>query len=78
MGDPLEAGTTMGTLVSEEAAKGVEQEIAHTVAQGAKLIYGGERKGAAIKPAVLVDVTKEMDIARDMEVFGPVYPIIGF
>lgn len=78
MGDPLEAGTTMGTLVSEEAAKGVEQEITHTVAQGAKLIYGGERKGAAIKPAVLVDVTKEMDIARDMEVFGPVYPIIGF
>ncbi len=78
MGDPLEAGTTMGTLVSEEAAKGVEQEITHTVAQGTKLIYGGERKGAAIKPAVLVDVTKEMDIARDMEVFGPVYPIIGF
>ena len=25
-----------------------------------------------------MDVTKEMDIARDMEVFGPVYPIIGF
>ncbi|MGI6036463.1 MAG: aldehyde dehydrogenase family protein [Limnochordia bacterium] len=25
-----------------------------------------------------VDVTLEMDIAKDMEVFGPVLPIIGF
>lgn len=78
MGDPLDPKTTMGTLVSEEAAIGVEEQIAHTIEQGARLIYGGERKGAAIKPAVLADVTKEMDIARDMEVFGPVYPIIGF
>lgn len=78
MGDPLDPKTTMGTLVSEAAALGVEKEIAHTVEQGAKLIYGGIRNGAAMKPAVLTDVTKEMDIARNMEVFGPVYPIIGF
>ncbi len=77
-GDPLDPKTTIGTLVSEEAAIGVEKEIAHTIEQGAKLIYGGKRNGAYMQPAVLVDVTKDMDIARNMEVFGPVYPIIGF
>lgn len=25
-----------------------------------------------------MDVTPEMDIAKDMEVFGPVWPVIGF
>ena len=29
-------------------------------------------------PIVLTDVTPEMDIALDLEVFGPVFPIIGF
>lgn len=29
-------------------------------------------------PTVLCDVTKEMDVAKDMEIFGPVWPIIGF
>ena len=27
---------------------------------------------------MLVDVTPDMDIAKDMEIFGPVLPIIGF
>ena len=78
MGDPTDPHTTLGTVISESAAKKIEQQIALTVRQGAHLIYGGERKGAFIKPAVLMDVTKDMDIARDMEIFGPVYPIIGF
>ena len=25
-----------------------------------------------------MDVTKDMDVAKDMEIFGPVFPIIGF
>ena len=38
---------------------------------------GGKRQGAYIQPTVL-EVTPEMDIARDLEVFGPVFPILGF
>lgn len=78
MGDPMDPATTMGTLISEEAAKGVEAEIQKTLDQGATLYYGGKRDGAFMQPTVLMDVTKDMDIATDMEVFGPVYPIIGF
>jgi succinate-semialdehyde dehydrogenase/glutarate-semialdehyde dehydrogenase len=78
LGDPMDPETTMGPLISEVAAKGVEAEVNSTVEQGAKVAFGGTRSGAFYEPTVLVDVTPEMDIARDVEVFGPVWPIIGF
>ena len=49
-----------------------------TIDQGARLVYGGHRKGAFFEPTVLDNVTVDMDIARDMEVFGPLFPIIEF
>ena len=78
LGDPMDPETTMGPLISEAAAKGVEEEVNSTVEQGAKVAFGGTRNGAFYEPTVLVDVTPEMDIARDVGVFGPVWPIIGF
>ncbi|MCC8180365.1 MAG: aldehyde dehydrogenase family protein [Planctomycetes bacterium] len=77
-GDLMDLSTDFGTLISERAAKEVESQVNLTIKQGAKLVYGGKRKGAYYDPTVLVDVTKDMDIARDMEVFGPLFPIIGF
>lgn len=77
-GDLLDMNTDFGCLISEEAAKKVEDQIYMTVEQGARVVYGGKRKGAFFEPTVLMDVTPEMDIAKDMEVFGPVFPIIGF
>lgn len=77
-GDLMDMKTDFGTLVSEKAAKEVEKQVQHTVEQGAKVMYGGRRDGAFYEPTVLVDVTPDMDIAKDMEVFGPVFPIIGF
>lgn len=68
----------MNSLISEGAARDVEAQIQRTVAQGAKILAGGGRRGAFIEPTVLGDVTPEMDVARDMEIFGPVLPIIGF
>lgn len=65
-------------LRSEEAAIKVEKQIEHTVAQGATVIYGGTRDGAAMDVTIIDNVTKDMDIAKDMEVFGPVVPIITF
>lgn len=79
IGDPFENGVDMGPLVSERAAEDVEKQINHTISQGAKCIYGGKRFNKTFfEPTVLVDVTPEMDIAKNLEVFGPVFPIIGF
>lgn len=71
-------GEKMGSLISEKAAKEVEEQVLHTIQQGAKLEYGGSRCGAFFTPTVLTGVTKDMDVAKDMEIFGPVWPIIGF
>lgn len=78
VGDPSDPKTNVGCLISEKAAKGVEKQVNLTVEQGAKIVYGGKRNGAFYEPTVLTDVTPEMDVARDMEIFGPVIPIIGF
>lgn len=77
-GSALDPDALITTLVSEKAAKDVEEYINQTIAQGAKCVYGGKREGARIFPTVLTDVTKDMDIAQDMEIFGPVIPIIAF
>lgn len=78
IGDPFDPATKNGCLISQKAAIEVEEQVQKTVAQGAKLIYGGKRNGAFFEPTVLNNVTTNMDIAIDMEVFGPVYPVIEF
>lgn len=77
-GDPMNPQTTLGPMISETAAINIEKQVELTVAQGAKIVYGGTRDGAFYKPTILTDVTTDMDIAKNMEVFGPVWPIIGF
>ncbi len=77
-GSPADPDILLTTLISEKAAIEVEEQVQHTVGQGAKLIYGGKRTGAFVEPAVLTDVTAEMDIAKDMEVFGLCFPLIKF
>ncbi len=46
--------------------------------QGGKIVLGGGRDGAFIEPTVIMDVPKTADVAIDMEIFGPVVPIITF
>ena len=68
----------MCSMISERAAIGIEKQVQLTIDQGAQLLYGGKRHDAFYEPTVLGNVTKDMDIAKDMEVFGPVMPIISF
>jgi succinate-semialdehyde dehydrogenase/glutarate-semialdehyde dehydrogenase len=78
-GSPLDEATDLGSLISPKAALEVKRQVEHTIAQGAKCIYGGTlSKPTYYDPTVLVDVTPEMDISKDMEVFGPIIPIIAF
>lgn len=78
VGDPADESTQLACLISESAAKKVEDEVALTVKQGGKIVLGGKRNGAFYEPTVITDVPKTADVARDMEIFGPVVPIIGF
>ncbi len=78
LGMPADEDTRLGCLISEKAAIEVEAQVHKTVEQGGKILLGGERNGAFYKPTVIGDVPKTADVAIDMEIFGPVVPIIAF
>ena len=77
-GMPSEESTQIGCLISEKAAFEVEKQIQLTVEQGGTIVLGGKRNGAFIEPTVIAGVPKTADVATDMEIFGPVVPIISF
>ncbi|MDJ0383821.1 aldehyde dehydrogenase family protein [Streptomyces sp. G-G2] len=70
-GDPSDAGTDVGPLVSEDAAKRVESWVDEAVAAGAKLLTGGKREGASYEPTVVAELPAGVKLACE-EVFGPV------
>ncbi|MDY5423485.1 aldehyde dehydrogenase family protein [Hornefia butyriciproducens] len=77
-GKQFDPSSTYGPLINEGAAIEVENQIKKTVEQGGKILYGGKRFDKTFIEPTLIDTPKTADIAKDMEVFGPVWPIIGF
>ena len=78
VGDPSKDDTQMGPMINIHAAQVIEQQVNKTIEQGATLVCGGKREDAYFYPTILDNVTKNMDVAKDMEIFGPVIPVIGF
>jgi aldehyde dehydrogenase (NAD+) len=76
-GDPYDPATDMGTLISEKAAIEIERRVNQSLAQGAKLLTGHERRGAGYAPTVLDFVTNDSPVVA-CETFGPVAPILRF
>lgn len=82
VGDPLDAGTNVGALVSQEHLERVEGFVERAVKDGARIVIGGKRpahltKGAYYEPTVIVDVDDHCEIVNQ-EVFGPVVTISPF
>ncbi|UIJ83484.1 aldehyde dehydrogenase [Rhizobium leguminosarum] len=73
-GDPR-GHVVLGSLISLDAAKKMEELIADATAKGAKLIAGGKRSGTVVEATLLDHVTPEMRVYAE-ESFGPVKPII--
>ena len=80
IGDPRDAATTFGPMVSEEQLSITCSYIEKGKAEGARLIAGGDRlnrPGCYVQPTVFADVTDDMTIARE-EIFGPVMSVLDF
>ncbi|WP_369392191.1 aldehyde dehydrogenase family protein [Streptomyces sp. CG1] len=73
-GDPNDAKTDVGPLVSEAAAQRVESWVKEAVEAGATLLTGGDRDGASYAPTVLTDVPADVTLSCE-EVFGPVLTV---
>src|SRR5437660_770869 len=82
-GDPFDADTRLGPLVSETQRTRVRGYIEKGVDEGAKLLTGGAEapegldKGYFVRPTVFSEVRNDMTIAQE-EIFGPVLSIIPY
>jgi betaine-aldehyde dehydrogenase len=84
VGDPMDAATEIGSLISLAHREKVDACVLRGVEQGATLCTGGRSltggfydRGSFYEPAVFRDVTPEMAIAQE-EIFGPVVSILPF
>ncbi|MCY1401495.1 NAD/NADP-dependent betaine aldehyde dehydrogenase [compost metagenome] len=81
LGNPLDEATTLGPLVSADAAEVVRGQIADAMVHGARALidtkgFAANAPGSAyLAPQVLVDVTHDMAVMRQ-ESFGPVVGIM--
>lgn len=78
-GDPLNRDIGIGPLINQEALKTVHSQVQTTIQQGAKVLLGAEIiDDTWYPPTILTHVQPDFEVARDMEIFGPVFPIITF
>jgi succinate-semialdehyde dehydrogenase/glutarate-semialdehyde dehydrogenase len=74
IGDPIDPATQLGPLASAKQAQELEEQVARSVAAGARLVCGGRRADATsafFPPTVLADIP-ESSPAWSEELFGPV------
>ncbi len=80
IGDPMDETTSFGPLVSQRQMEIVQGYITRGIAEGARLVTGGERldrEGFYLQPTVFSNVTDDMTIATE-EIFGPVMAVLDF
>ncbi len=76
-GDPMNTATQIGPLARLDLAEELEKQVRQSVALGAKVILGGNRKDAFYEPTILTNVTPEMPVFKE-ETFGPVAALLSF
>jgi aldehyde dehydrogenase (NAD+)/betaine-aldehyde dehydrogenase len=80
VGDPLEAETQVGSLISREHRDKVHGFVERGREEGAEVVLGGEAgdgAGAFYPPTVLAKVDNRMTVAQE-EIFGPVVTVTPF
>ena len=83
VGDPTQADTSIGPVVSARQYDRIERLIQAGIAEGATVACGGPGRpdgvgaGYFVRPTVFANVRNDMRIARE-EIFGPVLCIIPY
>ncbi len=74
LGDPLDEETDVGPMISEAAAQNAAEWVDEAVAAGARVLLGGERRGAMLEPTVLTGTRPEQRV-NCQEIFAPVVTV---
>jgi len=76
-GAPDNETTDISVMIDEDNARRVEDWVNEAVSEGAKILYGGKRKGAFFEPTIITNTKPEMKVCA-LEVFGPVVTVEKF
>lgn len=82
IGDPFDAKTKVGALISEEHYERVTSYIKLAVEEGGTIVTGGKRpagldKGYFLEPTIITGLDRTCRVVRE-EIFGPVVTVIPF
>ncbi|NBE91754.1 aldehyde dehydrogenase family protein [Nonomuraea sp. KC401] len=83
VGEPRDPRTDLGPLITDQARERVREYIRAGVAEGARLLAGGEDppegygRGYYVRPTVFSHVRDTMTIAKE-EIFGPVLSVMPY
>ena len=73
--DPMLESTRVGTVIDEASAIYLETVVQEAAAAGARVLTGGQRRGALLQPTVIDQVPRDCRMVV-CESFGPLAPII--
>ena len=71
LGDRADEETDVGPVIDDDARERILDWIEEALANGARLLTGGELDGELIRPTVIADAAPELKVSCE-EVFGPV------
>jgi aldehyde dehydrogenase (NAD+) len=81
VGDPADEATDIGPLVAQRQQRRVQDYIRCGVAEGARIMLGGDDppidRGWYVRPTLFSEATNDMRIARE-EIFGPVLTVLTY
>src|SRR3989304_2793863 len=77
VGDPMDPETDVGPMIEEAAAQRTREWVEDAVAEGAKLLTGGDADGPFFQPTVLENVPPASKVCRG-EVFAPIVALFPF
>lgn len=84
VGDPLDENTVMGSQVNEDQLEKILSYVEIAKQEGARILTGGQRledeslkKGAFVRPTVIVDAKNDYRVCQE-EIFGPVVVVQKF
>jgi acyl-CoA reductase-like NAD-dependent aldehyde dehydrogenase len=77
VGDPREAATQVGPMISESAAMTAYEKIRTAVSEGATVLHGGTHEGALFQPTILTATDPGMEV-NCTEMFSPVITLAAY
>ncbi|OFX22640.1 MAG: aldehyde dehydrogenase [Bacteroidetes bacterium GWA2_31_9b] len=76
-GDPCDEKTDISSMIDIENAIRVEDWVNEAVANGANILFGGNRKDSFFEPTIITETKIDMKVCA-LEIFGPVVVIEKF